>query len=374
MASYKTIQSGSTGEEVKDLQQRLRNYGYNVTVDGNFGDQTKNAVMDYQTKYGLTSDGIVGDETWASLAKSANLSVDSALDNKPGEYTPQNQEQIDNLYNQIVNRPQFSFDVGSSALYQQYRDLYTQAGQQAMQDTMGQAAGLTGGYGSSYSQGVGQQAYNAYLQQLNQAVPDIYGLAADQYNADTQQLYNLYGLAADRESQDYARYLDAYNQWLQEYNLAQQQAAMEQEQANWREEMDFAKEQWEWQKEQASRSVGSGGSSYGGSSSSGGSYYSPAAVADASGSSGDDSPQIWESTYAGGFRDTDLAGIADSYLASGLRYPIDSAEFDEWLNQFYLPSDAKAVIRQLLIDYGYQGYTGNSGGGNPNKGRYDALM
>lgn len=374
MASYKTIQSGSTGEEVKDLQQRLRNYGYNVTVDGNFGDQTKNAVMDYQTKYGLTSDGIVGDETWASLAKSANLSVDSVLDNKPGEYTPQNQEQIDNLYNQIVNRPQFSFDVGSSALYQQYRDLYTQAGQQAMQDTMGQAAGLTGGYGSSYSQGVGQQAYNAYLQQLNQVVPDIYGLAADQYNADTQQLYNLYGLAADRESQDYARYLDAYNQWLQEYNLAQQQAAMEQEQANWREEMDFAKEQWEWQKEQASRSVGSGGSSYGGSSSSGGSYYSPAAVADASGSSGDDSPQIWESTYAGGFRDTDLAGIADSYLASGLRYPIDSAEFDEWLNQFYLPSDAKAVIRQLLIDYGYQGYTGNSGGGNPNKGRYDALM
>lgn len=374
MASYKTIQSGSTGEEVKDLQQRLRNYGYNVTVDGNFGDQTKNAVMDYQTKYGLTSDGIVGDETWASLAKSANLSVDSVLDNKPGEYTPQNQEQIDNLYNQIVNRPQFSFDVGSSALYQQYRDLYTQAGQQAMQDTMGQAAGLTGGYGSSYSQGVGQQAYNAYLQQLNQVVPDIYGLAADQYNADTQQLYNLYGLAADRESQDYARYLDAYNKWLQEYNLAQQQAAMEQEQANWREEMDFAKEQWEWQKEQASRSVGSGGSSYGGSSSSGGSYYSPAAVADASGSSGDDSPQIWESTYAGGFRDTDLAGIADSYLASGLRYPIDSAEFDEWLNQFYLPSDAKAVIRQLLIDYGYQGYTGNSGGGNPNKGRYDALM
>ena len=46
-----------------------------------------------------------------------------------------------------------------------------QQGKQAMQDTMGQAAALTGGYGSTYGQAVGQQQYDAYLQNLNDEVP-----------------------------------------------------------------------------------------------------------------------------------------------------------------------------------------------------------
>ena len=38
---------------------------------------------------------------------------------------------------------------------------------------MGQAAALTGGYGSTYGEQVGQQAYNAYLQNLNDIVPQL---------------------------------------------------------------------------------------------------------------------------------------------------------------------------------------------------------
>lgn len=50
-----------------------------------------------------------------------------------------------------------------------------------MQDTMGQAAALTGGYGNSYAQGVGQQAYQGYLQQLNDNVPQLQAQALQTY-------------------------------------------------------------------------------------------------------------------------------------------------------------------------------------------------
>ena len=50
-----------------------------------------------------------------------------------------------------LNREKFQYDVNEDALYHQYKDLYTMQGQQAMVDTMGQAATLTGGYGNSYA-------------------------------------------------------------------------------------------------------------------------------------------------------------------------------------------------------------------------------
>ena len=53
----------------------------------------------------------------------------------------------DALY-KINNREKFAYDLNGDALYQQYKDRYTQMGKQAMRDTMGQAAALTGGYGN----------------------------------------------------------------------------------------------------------------------------------------------------------------------------------------------------------------------------------
>ena len=74
------------------------------------------------------------------------------------------------LYDRISTRPAFTYDVAKDPLYQQYKDQYVQQGKLAMKDTMGQAAALTGGYGSTYGQQVGQQAYDAYLQKLSAAI------------------------------------------------------------------------------------------------------------------------------------------------------------------------------------------------------------
>lgn len=60
---------GSTGDSVRDLQRKLNANGYKLDEDGVFGNNTYNAVVDYQRKYNLRVDGVVGEETWGSLLK-----------------------------------------------------------------------------------------------------------------------------------------------------------------------------------------------------------------------------------------------------------------------------------------------------------------
>lgn len=61
------LKLGSKGQEVKTLQMKLNNFGYNLVVDGIFGPKTDETVRDFQKKNGLVVDGIVGPKTWAKL-------------------------------------------------------------------------------------------------------------------------------------------------------------------------------------------------------------------------------------------------------------------------------------------------------------------
>lgn len=58
---------GSTGDDVVQIQRRLWAYDNALVVDGNFGPATKAAVQAFQTRHGLTVDGIVGTNTWGKL-------------------------------------------------------------------------------------------------------------------------------------------------------------------------------------------------------------------------------------------------------------------------------------------------------------------
>ncbi len=120
---------------------------------------------------------------------------------------------VDAALQKILKRDKFQYDVNGDALYQQYKDRYMQQGKQAMMDTMGQAAALTGGYGNSYAQQVGQQAYQGYLQGLNDKVPELYKLALDRYNQEGTDLMNRYSLLADRSDKEYNRYRDSVSDW-----------------------------------------------------------------------------------------------------------------------------------------------------------------
>ena len=104
-----------------------------------------------------------------------------------------------NVQNNIANRPKFDYDYSKDPLYQQYKDSYTRQGQAAMRDTVAQAAALTGGYGNSYAQSAGQQAYNGYMQQLNDKIPELEQRAFDRYTAEGDDLYRLYSLLYGEE-------------------------------------------------------------------------------------------------------------------------------------------------------------------------------
>ena len=238
--------NGST--DVLDLQKALNSTGwYNLDLDGSYGSKTEAAVKDYQTRMGLKSDGIVGTNTWGALTKSSNSSTQTQtpaqpevkaptfeytesdavsqanallqqhMSTKPGEWQGGTwYDSLNDTINQILNREKFSYDLNGDMLYQQYKDQYTTQGKLAMMDTMGQAAAMTGGYGNSYAQTAGQQAYQGYLQQLNDKVPELYQLALNQYNQEEQALYDQASLMAGMEEQEYGRYRDSVSDYYTE--------------------------------------------------------------------------------------------------------------------------------------------------------------
>lgn len=123
-------------------------------------------------------------------------------------YQSQWQPQINSMMDQYLNRDKFSYDLNADALYNQLRDQYALMGQQAMMDTIGQTTALTGGYGNSYAQSVGQQAYQGYMQQLSDKVPDLYQLALDQYMNEGNQMLDNMSVMMQQDSIDYDRYRD----------------------------------------------------------------------------------------------------------------------------------------------------------------------
>lgn len=244
--AYQTISYGSSGEDVKRLQKSLNEKGYTLTVDGVFGNKTRDAVKDYQKKNGLSVDGIVGNKTWGSLykkssyvgtakptasattvnnsserpeykksqaVKDAENKLSQWENTKPDEYKGKYDSQIESLVNEILERDDFRYDMQSDPLYQQYRQLYTENGQKAMRDTVGQASALTGGYASSYAVTAGNQAYADYLDELNAIALDLRDRAYEMYSDEGDRLIEDVTLLRGLDGDDYEKYLDTLEQY-----------------------------------------------------------------------------------------------------------------------------------------------------------------
>lgn len=73
------LRYGSRGDKVKELQQKLKRWGYYTgSIDGIFGSGTQAAVKNFQKKNGLTADGIVGPKTAAALGMNLTSSSSSS--------------------------------------------------------------------------------------------------------------------------------------------------------------------------------------------------------------------------------------------------------------------------------------------------------
>lgn len=134
--------------------------------------------------------------------------------NKIGDWTGGTYGQaVKDALDKINNREKFSYDINGDALYQQYKNQYINQGRLAMADTIGQASAMTGGYGNSYAAAVGNQAYQGYLQKLNDVVPELYQMALNRYNQEGQDLKDNLTINQNLYNTEYGEYRDRVSDW-----------------------------------------------------------------------------------------------------------------------------------------------------------------
>lgn len=132
-------------------------------------------------------------------------------------------DKIEAVLQSIDAREDFTYDYADDPLYHNYKDSYTQGGRLAMLDTLGDAATLTGGYGSSYAQSAGQQTYQGYMAALANEVPALEAQAYDRYRREGDALSDrLEGYAA-LDDAAYDRYRDAVSDAYTERDYAYRQ-------------------------------------------------------------------------------------------------------------------------------------------------------
>ena len=122
-----------------------------------------------------------------------------------------------------------------------------------MEDTLGKAAGLTGGYASSYAQSLGAQAYQRQISRLAELLPDYYDKARSAYDKQTEALHDALSTALGLYDKDYQSWLDRQEaadkqeRWEQEF--ADSRERWEQEQADknahWQQEFTDSRDRWE---------------------------------------------------------------------------------------------------------------------------------
>ncbi len=201
---------------------------YSGTYENSNSPYSKAGSLSEDTKSGLKS-AYESDYT----SKVSKDKYESVNNSRPGEYESAYKRDMERLLNKLEGREPFSYDLNSDILYQQYRDSYMNTGRQAMEDTIGQASALTGGYGNTYAQSAGSAAYESYLQKLNERIPELYENARNAYEAEGDELYRLYSLYLEADRSDYDKYRDsvsdwqtdrsmAYNEYLNETDRAQQ--------------------------------------------------------------------------------------------------------------------------------------------------------
>ncbi|MGN0610777.1 MAG: hypothetical protein ACI4JI_03240 [Ruminiclostridium sp.] len=146
----------------------------------------------------------------------------------------------DNL-TKVMSNGRFSYNADSDKLFGQYKDSYEKAGQKAMEDTVGNASLLTGGYANSYAVTAGQQAYNEYMSKLSDKIPELEQRAYERYRDDEDSAYRRLGTLMELENTDYGRYRDEVGDYNANRQFEYNKSKDDREQKNRDEEFERSK-------------------------------------------------------------------------------------------------------------------------------------
>ena len=298
-----TLRYGSSGSDVKKLQEELNKNGYNLAVDGQFGAKTQSAVQSYQKSKGLTVDGIVGTNTWGALNGGSSQKTTTAQNNKnavsqstatktqatrptykqgsavteaqkvlndwekaqkPADYTAPYADRINQTLDAILNGEKFSYDFNVDPIYRQLQDNFVKQGNMAMQNATAKAAALSGGYGSSYGITAGTQAYLQSMDELNDSALELREQAYQAWLGEEEKKRQNLALLQQQEADAYGKYRDEVADYNTERDYLYGKVADEknwdwnkylQENSNFENDRDYQEslrqymEQFEYQKE-----------------------------------------------------------------------------------------------------------------------------
>lgn len=172
---------------------------YGTTV-GKYASYSSGTIPNYNSKYDTKAENMLtlykNNVPYKDpYAKQYSKALSNVLN--PEDYNGQWDANI----NKYLGLLEQDYDPNSDANYIAYKNQYLAGGQKAMQDTLAQAAALTGGYGSSYGQSAAQQTYGEYTAALANKIPEL-AAAARQMYLDNLNVYM--GL----DERDYGRYRD----------------------------------------------------------------------------------------------------------------------------------------------------------------------
>lgn len=192
-------------------------------------EKTSTAYRNYQNKLANLPD----DYEESDYVKDRRDKLTEVENARPADFTSKYQAQIDDLLNKIYGDKGFSYtaeDLQNDDLYKMYAQQYQQSASRAMRDTMGQAQAASGGYGSTYAQQVGQQAYDQTMSGLNDKVLDFRDRAYQTYLNNQSNRYNQLNAFQTQDNTDYGRYRDTVADWQADRNYYL--GALQGEQAN----------------------------------------------------------------------------------------------------------------------------------------------
>lgn len=194
--NYKQLQNPApAGQRVSTGAEQLRGVS----------DQTRAQQAKYQNGYNPSEN-----------VTAARAQMQQVLGAKPAGFQSKYGAALDDVLQKIQNPDQFQYSFNNDEMFKYYADLYTQKGRQASADAMGQAAGLTGGYGNSYAQAVGNQAYEQYLLSLYDRGMDLQDRAYQRYRDQQGDNYSRLQALQSADATDYGRYRDDVGDWERE--------------------------------------------------------------------------------------------------------------------------------------------------------------
>lgn len=146
------------------------------------------------------------------------------LDKSQSDFSSPYTEKKNKAMTDIENIGDFKYDFADDPMYAAIRDNYARQGKLAMQDTVGKASAATGGYGNSYAASAGAQAYNQYMAQTSEMIPELYQMAYALHADKKNDAYKKASLYDSLEATDYSRRLDDISRAYDDYGAAASRA------------------------------------------------------------------------------------------------------------------------------------------------------